>query len=164
MRARTLLGMLAALATLGCSNDPVSPADPLVFTAALSRSAIRPGDTLTVIVTVTNTSTRTALVNPKACPSLFEVLYQGSSVAPGPQICTMEGYPPIRIAPGASHVFRFPWDTRTNVASTRVTLPPGDYTVRARFAGGAETSPGSFYRYSAPVPFRIIPPAIDELQ
>jgi hypothetical protein len=134
MQPNKRFATIALMTLLGCS-DAVKPGEVAVSITP-SRGALRAGDTITVAVTVFNTSDRDQTVSTKSCPSVFSVIGQdGVDVGPNCDVSTLD----IRnatIPPGGSYTYPRIW-TGEQVdyqggTYVRTPLAPGSYLLRAK--------------------------------
>lgn len=140
---RLMLAIVAAAAVASCTNvfAPKAPgafltgnAEPLIFTAAVSRTPVSAGDTASLIFTLRNpTSQRVTLQFPTGCQIVMRVRRGRNEVWPQPYPCTQAGTS-LRIEAGQEHVVRLPFTAITGeelASYTGLVLTPAAYVAYA---------------------------------
>lgn len=143
MRHSWFVGMLLVL---GCRGS-TSPTDDLVVTASVDRPVFRLGETVTVVVAVTNRGMRPRTINTRFCSVLPFVVTTLAGEEVGPNVtggCLL--YLETKtLAPGEQFEFRTPWAgrARRQDPADPATLPPGTYLLRGRpvSAGSMQSDP-----------------------
>jgi hypothetical protein len=136
MRFKSLV--LTTLVLLSCS-DPAGPRDLSIVIAA-SAASLRPGEHLTVTVSVLNTSSRVHAIQTNSCPRPFDVFDPaGNEVAPMDQLCSAS-LQITTLDPGDTYTFTSAWTGETTSFSSGTTVrqpvPPGTYTLRGTVTAG----------------------------
>jgi hypothetical protein len=122
----------ATFSAVAC-NDPGSPLRDVNVTVSASSSVIRGNESTQIVTTFQNTGGRAVFVPSKSCGPFFGVMNdRGEFLSLGPDACSLELPPPIRLAPGERAQFTGTWDGRDRYG----TRTPGDYRISARAFGG----------------------------
>lgn len=96
----------------------------------LDDSLLGPDDTMIISVETTNFSAESVEIAGQPCPPAFEVLNSdGEVVAPGPTLCPLALFAPVRLAQGESHTATYQWVG--DGAPDGMRLPRGTYRLRA---------------------------------
>ena len=141
---RLLLAVAGAAVVAGCTNvfAPQAPgpfltgeATPLVFTAAVSKSRVKVGDTASLIYTLRNpTNQRVVLTFPSGCQITGRVRRGRNEVWPQPYACTA-AITTIVLDPGAQRVVRLPF---TAISGEELALWSGLVLTPAAYVSYAE--------------------------
>ena len=127
-----LVGLSAALGSIACDN-PANPLRNLSVTVSVSSSVIRGNETTQITTTFENIGWRDAYVPSRSCGPFFAIVNdQGERVDLGPEACTLDLPPALRLAPGDRAQFTGSWDGRDRHG----TRTPGDYRIIANSFGG----------------------------
>ena len=148
MRA-ILVSLVGSALLAGCRDAPFSP-KVLTLAATVVPSPLRGGDTITVVVSVTNKMLFSVQVGGGPCPLEFgfEIVDQsGAAVGGIPEGCVLRGLNSGVIQPGETVSQAFRW---VAVDSGGAPLAPGSYDVR----GDCSWVPGV---KSPPQPFVVTP-------
>ena len=153
--APSALLLAGALAAAGCGESATEPDGDLSVATAVAPTTFRPGDLVTVTVTVTNSGSRTRSVLADACEDPFTLTAaDGTVLPPAPRVCTLDVKAPREVAPGGSVAITRGWrgDVGSTTGSLGATPAPGTYTVR----GFARTTDGATVVSNAPVQVQIL--------
>jgi hypothetical protein len=148
--------LVAVLAAAGCGDSSTGPEGDLTATAAVVPTTFRPGDAVTVTVTVTNAGARTRSVLADPCDDPFTVTAaDGTVLPPAPRVCSLEVRVPREVAPGASVAITRDW--RGDIGTTSggalgATIGPGTYALR----GVVRVADASAVVTSPPVAIQVV--------
>ena len=124
-------------------RSATSPVGALEVATAVSPSSFRVGESVSVVVTVTNRTDQAQTIDSNSCPVAFEVTTaDGSVVGPRPRVCSAVFIPKI-LAAGEQFVFTQTWSGDAfgaGVDSPPAMLGPGTYLVRGRSFGAISNS------------------------
>ena len=132
MKSTTLIFPLLALLA-GCGADGALRLTSVSSTTVrIEASAARPqiavGDTVTILVKVTNTS-NDVVTERVGCTPLLMVLRDGVEVLPPDAACALVAII-LQLGPGESYKVPVIWNARGH---DNLPLPAGDYVIRPRF-------------------------------
>jgi hypothetical protein len=139
-----LLALAGVAAVAGCTNvfAPEAPgpflsgdATPLVFTAAVSKSRVKVGDTASLVYTLRNpTNQRVVLTFPSGCQITGRVRRGRHEVWPQPYACTA-AITSIVLDPGQQRVVRLPF---TAISGEELAIWSGLVLTPAAYVSYAE--------------------------
>lgn len=143
---RLILGASLALAACTDVFSPKAPAaflsgnaEPLVFTAAVSKTPVTAGDTASLIFTLKNpTAQRVTLNFPTGCQIVMRVRRGRDEVWPEPYTC-FQALTQLRLDPGTERVVRLPFTAITGeelAIWTGLVLTPAAYVAYAELENG----------------------------
>ena len=125
IRTVLIVGTTIGFGSVAC-DSPVSPFRNVTVSVAVSSSLIRTNEATQITTTFQNTGWRDAYIPSKSCGPRFSIINEkGDPVDLGPEACSLELPPPIRLAPGERAQFTGTWDGRDR----RGIRTPGDYRV-----------------------------------
>lgn len=131
MRMRGLTFLVTMLAACSNATNPTS----VVVKVSVAPATFRGGDTLTVMIDITNASQSAVTINVKDCPYSFVVYNKsGEVVAPGRHDCFGDAQMKI-LHPGETHTLVNKWNGelfRPTPGSMPLYLPAGQYRLEAR--------------------------------
>ena len=135
LRLATIVGFYWLM---GCS-DTLGPGPDVRLEVTLSQEVVRPGETITIWITVYNSGEQPAFLGERCPPLGFRVIDQdGRRVGPvfdweGTFVCV--GEVADTVPAGESRMFGFLWSPVFNYGSSNVPLAAGTYRIFAGFAG-----------------------------
>ena len=126
MRSR-FVAFLMVIATFSCRRDaeaPSSSADGVTLALTLSSNQLNRGQSDTLAMTLTNTTSRSVSLSTGACDPRPIIVHTHNHVVVGAEPCILILLR-LQLAPGEQHRRLFVWRTDS--------LSPGVYYVRATF-------------------------------
>lgn len=138
-RPLILLATTAGLLWITACSDVLGPGPDVRLEVTLSQEIVRPGETITIWITVHNPGEQSAYLGERCPPLGFRVIDDdGRRVGPafnweGTFICVGEIVDTVPA--GESTMFGFLWSPVFNYGASNVPLPAGTYRIFAGFAG-----------------------------